>query len=208
MSGRPKFKIDLHSTVVVTDADWDELPLRRFNIVILVEPNMEWLWPSPQVERLAQTVWEDVIEELTNFADDRDDVAVRNDDLSPEVDIVMARIGSASFEIFEGAKEAAYVTFPQGMIQPYCDVLRHLGYWLTGVHKDHPRWTAVIIGASLENEIPRVANVAAEIGIATTILERYCIPEEFFMHRSDYAENPEVSYGEITADKVSSTRDE
>jgi hypothetical protein len=203
MFDNPRFNIVLDPTVVVSEAEADELPLRRFNIVILVEPDTEWLWPTAQAESQANLVWEELKDELLNFADDAQDVLADSSTETSEIDIILARIGSASRELFPEVRDQAYVTFPQGIIQPYQDVLRHLGYWLGGVHKDHPVWRAVVVGAVLEIDVRLVANVAASLGIPTTILERYCIPADYFEEQPDHADRPAFSYGEITADKLS-----
>jgi hypothetical protein len=198
----PQNSVPLHPSVVSTEEDWEELPLRRFNVVILVEPDLDKYFPTQAVANLASMIWEDVTEELTNYSDDPVAEANQEETSASEVDIVLAYIGTSRYNLFFDILERAYITFPQGLIQPYYDVLRHMGYWLAGVHQDHPHWTAAIIGANLEEDVARVANKVAEMGWNATILERYCIPREFFQRNPNHRERPDYSYGEVTQDKL------
>src|SRR5258708_40169819 len=96
----PQNSVPLHPSVVSTEADWEELPLRRFNVVILVEPDLDRFFPTQAVANLASMIWEDVTEELTNYSDDPVGEANQEETSASEVGIILAYIGTNRYHLF------------------------------------------------------------------------------------------------------------
>lgn len=201
------FRIIPDPGITITSAELKDLSIRHFNIIVLVEPDAESWGPKNRAVSMIAQVWNDVRDELINFPEENDveDAATNYDFASGEVDILLIRIGSTLEELASSVGELAYVVFPQGFIQPYYDVLKHFGYWLKGVKSDYPQWRAAVIGATLEDEVARTANLIQSIGIQTTILERYCIGTALFREMKQRKNVQPKSYGEMTAENIANS---
>ncbi len=133
------FQVPLDPSVTVSSTEADELPLRQFKVVILVDADVGSGKPKLFEEEDGRIIWEQVTEELMNFVSDFEMEAEVDDTIeSSEIDTLLVFIGGLDSGVVYQIAERAYLFFPQGMNSTEYEVLGHLSYWIKGAFGAHP----------------------------------------------------------------------
>lgn len=158
-----------HPSLQIRTDNRRTLPLSHFQLLVVVEPNPETWTLSPGEEAtyayrtrlLSEMIMDELTEDHNPEAYDRLVVLWIKGSLFPYSNPVVEELSDLTITSL----------FDYGHLE-------HLGYYISGVSLYHPDWRAAVIGAADQQEVIRVGNVLQDSGLWTTVLGRYCYPEE------------------------------
>ena len=157
----PDFLIQPSPKVILSDASSAELPLHTFNLLILVEPDPETWMVRPG----SSDNWGEIVNGYNE--------AISDEFIDIDIPYLALLQNNDAYDIFDYLVDIGFVNITFHLVD-YND-LSSFAYYLQGIIRDHPAWQASVIGAMLEEDIIRIANLVSETGLSTTILTRYCL---------------------------------
>lgn len=167
--------------LTISTADRFTLPIRTFDLLILIDPDPESWMPHPEDEEAfdeLRLAYNDLIADELEGRDDVEGQVPEN--LPPFVETRVIWAGVEDDELYGlVAEQAATVKFSYYNVED--DIFAELAYFLQGLYTAHPKLRVAVVGATMEYEVMAVGNLAAELGFATTILTRYCISQDAFV---------------------------
>jgi len=157
-----------HPHLIIADSDSVTTPLSSFDLLVIVEPDAEeWM-------NLDEAHFPEILDDINQGV--ADELFPDEDDLVRPPHVVYVKISPV--EYFYRAVDALFVD----VLFDTEDNLTHLGFYARGLAAAQPRWRVVVIGATFENEVMRIANLFQEAGLGTTVLTRYCLSEKAFIN--------------------------
>ena len=176
----PDYIIQPSSKVTISDAPKTELPLPSFDLLILVEPDPETWMAQPGTSE----VWGEIIANHNDAIEDEilDDGPVPNPPpvvpIALTTDLALLRYNDA-YTFYDPLLEFwIHAVF---LLTDYSD-LEYFKLFLKGIASEHPDFRVAVIGAMLEEDVIRIANLVSETGLATTVITRYCLTRESFVN--------------------------
>lgn len=167
------------NNLTITTADLITLPLHSFDLLILIEPDPEGWMPHPK--------YEEVIDEFSLVYNDliTDELEGRagNEVSERPLLVVETRViwtGIDKGDLYEGVA-AHFATLRFSYFNVEGELFAELACYLRGLYVAHPEFRVALVGATMENEVMEVGNLAAKIGFTTTILTRYCFSQDAFI---------------------------
>lgn len=169
------FLIDPLPNISMSDASPEELPLRSFHLVVIVEPDPESYMPLmddlPKLDLLHEQMISMLGEELDS---DQFDSSLKI--VEDTAFIWLCYFAESMFEAI--ADECLYnASF---VLHDYSD-LEHFSIYLDGFGKQNNELRISVIGGMYEDDVIRVANLVSSKGFSTTILTRYCLSSKSFV---------------------------
>ena len=164
----PDFLIQPAPKVIISDAPSTELPLHTINLVTLVEPDPETWMVRPG----SSDVWNEIVHGYNEaISDEFPDYAIPFMALLHYQD---------AYNIFDYLVDIGFVNVIFHLCD--CNDLSSFGYYLQGIIHGFPACQVAVIGAMLDEDIIRIANLVSETGLPTTVLTRYCLTRESFIN--------------------------
>ncbi len=174
----------ISKNLTLSTADLTALPIRAFDVLILVEPDPEGWMPHPQDEEAFEEVVLFYNDLITHELEGWEGHEVPESPL-PIVETRVIWTGIDEGEVY-GMVAEHWATAKFRYFNVDGELFAELAYYLQGLYLAHPKFRVAVVGATIENEVMEVGNLVAGFGFETTILTRYCFSQDAFVNLDDF----------------------
>jgi hypothetical protein len=161
--------------ITIFNADCIELPVWKFDLLVIVESDPETWMASPTDDHKVSDVLDIRNHSLIEELEMEDDAYVEC------IWIRCTSDESCNFFTRAAAGFNPTVTFTN-ISYDYEAGQEPLEFYLHGLKERHPEWKIGVIGAMYEDEVMRIANLFDRYGFAVTVLVRHCVSNSVFVN--------------------------